>query len=110
MTCRGGETKTVAALRLPQAAIRALLDGRHAVQAGATRSARGKRLAFIASLYSRQEFLVEKGVGPVVADRVEEWLKLHGLQFREVAEFGSDHCPERSCGSDASLPSSVGSA
>ena len=80
MTHEDTEAEAAAASRLPQVAITALLAGRHAPSGGATHSACGKRLAFIAGLYSREEFLAEKGIGAVVADRVEARLKGRGLR------------------------------
>lgn len=96
--------------RLPQSVINALLTGCHAARGGTTRSARGRRLAFIASLYSREEFLAEKGIGLVAADRVEAWLASRGLGFRKVAARGADYASGRSPGSRVSPPSPAGSA
>lgn len=64
-------------------ALNALLHGRHARLGGRTVSSRAKRLVEIASAYTRDELLMEPGVGTVTATEIELWLKARGCSLVE---------------------------
>lgn len=60
---------------LTRRAVSALLHGRHARLGGRTVSSRAKHLVEIASAYTRDELLMEPGIGSITATEIELWLK-----------------------------------
>lgn len=68
--------------RLQQNLIDVLLKGRHAAVGGKSLRERGQNLARIATAYTRQELLGERGIGPRAADLIEIWLASQDLALR----------------------------
>lgn len=73
---------------LSRRAVIALLNGRHAHLSGRTVGNRVQRLIRIASSYTREELLMEPGVGIVTAIEIELWLEKRGCSL--VKEFVAD--------------------
>ncbi len=73
---------------LSRRAVNALLNGRYAHLGGRTFGSRAKCLIKIASAYTREELLMEPGVGIVAAIEVELWLKERGHSL--VKGFAED--------------------
>ncbi|WP_297534699.1 hypothetical protein [Nitrobacter sp.] len=69
---------------LRRRAVNALLHGRHAHLGGRTLGSRAKRLAEIASAYTRAELLMEPGVGTVTMTEIELWLEARGCSLAET--------------------------
>jgi hypothetical protein len=73
---------------LSRRAVIALLNGRYAYLNGRTVGNRVQRLIRIASSYTREELLMEPGVGIVTAIEIELWLEKRGCSL--VKEFAAD--------------------
>lgn len=73
---------------LSRRAVHALLHGRYAGLGGRSLGARAKRLAEIASAYTREELLIEAGIGSVTATSIELWLEAQGLALRPSISEG----------------------
>lgn len=71
---------------LTRHAMRALLTGRYAEIGGRTMIKRTKHLVAIAAAYSREELLMEPGIGPATATRIELWLEERGTSLRPTDE------------------------
>ncbi|MDT3376656.1 hypothetical protein RNI52_04885 [Labrys neptuniae] len=71
-------------MRLRRRALDQLLQGRHAHKGGRTLAQRARNLTAIATAYSWDELLAERGIGQVTALEVERWLALNGLQLRQA--------------------------
>jgi hypothetical protein len=74
--------KTVMRHDLTRRAVNALLHGRHAHLGGRTAGSRAKRLIEIASAYTREELIMEPGVGSVTATEIQLWLEKRGYALR----------------------------
>lgn len=72
----------IAPARLPQNVVRILISGRYAKAGGKTPRERAMNLGRIAANYSRDELLVERGLGPASVADIERWLVNQGLRFR----------------------------
>ena len=81
----GGEGE-IAPRKLTRRALNTLLRGRYAHLGGVTVASRGKRLVEIASAYTREELLAERGIGSVTATEVELWLRAYGRSLRSNSE------------------------
>ncbi|MBP0583024.1 hypothetical protein J8I29_27105 [Labrys sp. LIt4] len=71
-------------MRLKRRALDQLLQGRHAHKGGRTLAQRARNLTTIATAYSWDELLAERGIGHVTALEVERWLALNGLHLRQA--------------------------
>ena len=61
--------------KLSRRAVQALLTGRYAALGGRTLCQRGRNLLTIASRYSREELLAERGVGLKTAQEIRLWVE-----------------------------------
>jgi hypothetical protein len=68
---------------LTRRAVNALLNGRYAHLGGRTVANRAKHLVEIASAYTRDELLMEPGVGTVTATEIQRWLEERGCLLLE---------------------------
>ena len=67
---------------LSRRALEALLHGRYASRGGRTVAKRSQRLVEIAAAYTRDELLIEPGVGTVTASEIQLWLEERGASLR----------------------------
>lgn len=75
--------------RMRRRALMQLLRGRYAHKGGRTEAERARNVAAIATAYTREELLAERGIGRIMALEIERWLELRGLQFRSQAPAGA---------------------
>ena len=63
-----------------------IVDGRYGMMLSRDRETRLLRIAEIASLYTRQELLRERGFGVPAVASVQRWLMRHGRRLRDRHE------------------------